>query len=150
MYKCKSPIRQSHDVERYADGTPVVVSVDGFPCSDSSLYNDSGWPMSEITILNRFSTQKNVSRAEVERIATRIERIKAEPSNKLSDEELLARLKPAWCQTASEVVQFELTLQDSLVKPDVSADKPAEPEPAVVPDDASLAKPASPVVSTAS
>lgn len=93
-----------------SDGKPLVNSVDQFPVSDKSLYKRDGWPMSDIGILERYSRDSNISQAEIDSIARRLEYIKSEPSNNKSDEELLRTLRPAWVQTASEFKDYESML----------------------------------------
>lgn len=89
-----------------ADGSEMVCQVDRFPVSDKSLFKSNGFPCSDIGILDRFSRERH-SKEEIEMIASRLQEIKAEPANKMSDDELIRTLRPAWCQTASEVAAFD-------------------------------------------
>lgn len=89
-----------------ADGKLKVNSVDQFPSADVSHYKDNGFPSSDIGLLDRFS-RDHAPKETLDYVASRMAEIKASPSNKMSDDELLATLKPAWCQTAAEMAQYQ-------------------------------------------
>lgn len=93
-------------VPRLADGSPLVNQVDRFPVSDKSLFKANGFPCSDIGILDRFSREQH-SKEEIDFVASRLAEIKAEPANKMSDDDLIRTLRPAWCQTASEIAAFD-------------------------------------------
>lgn len=89
-----------------ADGKLKVNSVDQFPSADVSHYKDNGFPSSDIGLLDRFS-REHAPKETLDYVASRMAEIKASPSNKMTDDELLATLKPAWCQTAAEIAQYQ-------------------------------------------
>lgn len=92
--------------KKLSDGSVMSLPVDQFPVSDVSLYKRNGFPASDIILLDRFSREHH-SKEEIELIASRLEEIKEQPRNKMSDAELLRVLKPSWAQTSSEMAQYE-------------------------------------------
>lgn len=112
------------------DGSMETLPVDQFPVSDVSLYKRNGFPASDIILLDRFSREHH-SKEEIELIASRLEEIKANPSNKMSDADLLRVLKPSWAQTSSEVAQFEESVYQYLASKKESDDVASEPSQSV-------------------
>lgn len=110
-----------------ADGKLKVNSVDQFPSADVSHYKDNGFPSSDIGLLDRFS-REHAPKETLDYVASRMAEIKASPSNKMTDDELLATLKPAWCQTAAEMAQYQEQIYTYMVdkkSANVSVSSPA-------------------------
>lgn len=128
---------QRFEFDRFSDGTVKSLPVDDFPVSDRSLYNDSGWPMSDISILDRFSREHR-DRGEIERIARRLEELSGDDVNKgKTDEQLIRELRPHWVQTASEYAEYEMRLmsyiqQSTNTVEDAASDDAAASEPSPV------------------
>lgn len=93
------------------DGIIKSCPVDDFPVKDKSQYKSNGFPRTDMSILDRFS-RSHVSREQIEIIASRLEEIKAQPDNGMSDEEKLRVLRPSWVQTASEYAVYESMVMD--------------------------------------
>lgn len=103
--KIKSNRKAAFLLPTFADGSVQKLPIDDFPVSDSSNYSRAKWPLSDIGILDRFQ-RSNVSREQVERVASRLEEINVKDTT-LTDDEKLAYLRPAWVQTASERASFD-------------------------------------------
>lgn len=121
--------------KKLSDGSVMSLPVDQFPVSDVSLYKRNGFPASDIILLDRFSREHH-SKEEIELIASRLEEIKEQPRNKMSDAELLRVLKPSWAQTSSEMAQYEESVyqylaskkesEKAVVQPDQDVSVPVE------------------------
>lgn len=98
----------------FSDGSVKVLPVDTFPVSAQGVYNDQGWPMSDVGILDRFSREHR-DKSEIELIAARLEEIRAaEPDNSgKTDAQILREIRPAWVQTASEYADYQRMVLES-------------------------------------
>lgn len=127
-------------VPRFADGVIQKLPVDDFPVKDTSNYKINGFPRSDMSILDRFS-RSNVSREQIEMIATRLQELQAQPDDGLSDAEKLKVLRPSWVQTASEYAQYEEMVYNVLAErkeqlakskeQNVTVEEPADTQPVV-------------------
>lgn len=111
MFKNKNLKVVPFKLPRYKDGSPMSLPVDGFPVSSKSLYNEQGWPMSDIGLLDRFAAEHRSSE-ELESIVARLQEIRAsEPDNHgKTDAQIIKEIRPYWVQTASEMAQYENSL----------------------------------------
>lgn len=113
--------------ERFPDGTVKVLSVDNFPVSNNGVYNDQGWPMSDIGILDRFSREHR-SKEELELVASRLEEIRAaQPDNSgKSDAQILREIRPSWVQTAAEELDYERYVLQYIDSANSTLENPSE------------------------
>lgn len=122
----------------FGDGVVQTLPVDDFPVKDKSNYKINGFPRSDMSILDRFS-RSNVSREQIEMIASRLQELQAQKDDGLSDDEKLKVLRPSWVQTASEYAQYEEMVysvlserKEQLSKDDkqsLSVEQPADVQP---------------------
>lgn len=132
--------RVSFYIPCFGDGVVQTLPVDDFPVKDKSNYKVNGFPRSDMSILDRFS-RSNVSREQIEMIASRLMELQAQKDDGLSDDEKLKVLRPSWVQTASEYAQYEEMVYNVLSerreqlskdeKQNLTVDTPAEPQPVV-------------------
>lgn len=89
-----------------SDGSPRYLPIDTFPVSDESFINASGFPSSELTILDRFSRSQLMDDDYIKKVAARIEQLPEPPKNDLTLSQEIRTLRPAWCQTPSEYAEY--------------------------------------------
>lgn len=106
MYKNRNFDNVAFRHRVFPDGVRITLPIDTFPVSDSSLFNDSGWPMSAIGVIDRFS-KDHVDEDIIKKIAQRCEELSVPESDHLTDEQKLMLLRPAWCQTPSEYALYQ-------------------------------------------
>lgn len=106
MYKNRNFDNVAFRHRVFPDGVRITLPIDTFPVSDSSLFNDSGWPMSVIGVIDRFS-KDHVDEDIIKKIAQRCEELSVPESDNLTDEQKLMLLRPAWCQTPSEYALYQ-------------------------------------------
>lgn len=93
-------------VDRLPDNSLRSLPIDQFIVSDKSMYKSDGFPRSDVSLLDRFN-KSNVDPDLVNQVAARMQEISADESMKdFSDDMKLKLLRPAWCQTASEMAAF--------------------------------------------
>lgn len=106
MYKNRNFDNVAFRHRVFSDGVRITLPIDTFPVSDSSLFNESGWPMSTIGVIDRFS-KDHVDEDIIKKIAQRCEELSVPESSDLTDEQKLMLLRPAWCQTPSEYALYQ-------------------------------------------
>lgn len=91
----------------YPDGSPVVCQVDNFPCDNPAYKKTDGFRCNDVSLLDRLSFDQSFDTDLAKIVASRVKEFKKEDSPNMSEEQLLKTLRPAWCQTASEVKIWE-------------------------------------------
>lgn len=112
MYKNRNTGIRSVYHRFMPDGIVITLPIDTFPVSDRSLFNSSGWPMSSLGLLDRFS-RAHVDEDVLRKIASRCEQLSVNDSDKsLTDDQRLMLLRPSWCQTATEFKDYTLRISE--------------------------------------
>lgn len=93
------------------DGLPQLFSIDNFPVSDPSNYKADGFPSSALGLLDRFSRDAVVNEEEIKAIASRLQSFEDDDKpSPFTEEQKAQMLRPAWCQTATELRDYQIRL----------------------------------------
>ena len=99
---CK-PILNQH----FNDGSLIACRVDKFPSDNPSYKKRDGFRMNDVSLLDRLSFGMNFDEDLARIVASRVKEMPKDDVSNLSEQDMMALLRPAYVQTASEIKEWD-------------------------------------------
>lgn len=89
------------------DGALIQCRVDKFPSDNPAYKKRDGFRMNDVSLLDRLSFGMNFDEDLARIVASRVKELPKDENSNLSEKDLMALLRPAYVQTASEVKEWD-------------------------------------------
>ena len=97
------PILNQH----FPDGSVIACRVDKFPSDNPAYKKRDGFRMNDVSLLDRLSFGMNFDEDLARIVASRVKELPKDEQSNLSEQDMIALLRPAYVQTASEIKEWD-------------------------------------------